>query len=50
VDFDRKVIGFRVAKGGRSYRVPMSERLVRILAWWREQALAAAGTPVPRGC
>ena len=41
MDFDRKVIGFRVAKGGRSYRVPMSERLVRILAWWREQAVAS---------
>jgi len=41
VDFDRKVIRFGVAKGGRSYRVPMSERLVRILAWWREQAVAS---------
>ena len=41
VDCDRKVIGFRVAKGGRSYRVPMSERLVRILARWREQAVAS---------
>lgn len=41
VDFERKVIRFRVAKGGRSYRVPMSERLALILLRWREQAVAS---------
>jgi integrase len=38
-DFERKVIRFSAAKGGRTYAVPMSERLARILARWREECV-----------
>jgi integrase len=38
VDFDRRVIRFSTAKAGRTYAVPMPDRLAAILAAWREQA------------
>lgn len=38
VDFERKILRFSTAKAGRCYSVPMPERLVRILSWWRTQA------------
>jgi integrase len=38
VDFERKVIHFRVAKAGRAYSIPMSDRLAAVLAGWRQQA------------
>lgn len=37
VDFQRKAIRFSAAKGGRTYSVPMSGRLARLLERWREQ-------------
>ena len=38
VDFQSKVIRFSTAKAGRSYSVPMAERLEKILEQWRQQA------------
>mgnify|MGYP000126745798 CR=1 FL=1 len=38
VDFERRVIRFSTAKAGRTYAVPMPDRLTAILAAWREQA------------
>jgi integrase len=39
LDFEKKTIRFSAAKGGRSYAVPMSERLARILERWREECV-----------
>ncbi len=38
VDLDRRIIHFRVAKGGRAYSVPMSDRIAGILAGYRARA------------
>lgn len=37
VDFQRRVITFTTAKAGRSYSIPMADRLAQILERWREQ-------------
>ncbi len=39
VDFERRIIHFRVAKAGRTYSVPMAKRLVKILEDHKAQAL-----------
>ncbi|MFZ5898518.1 MAG: tyrosine-type recombinase/integrase [Bacillota bacterium] len=36
VDLERKVMRFSAAKGGRTYSVPISGRLARLLERWRE--------------
>lgn len=35
-DFEKRVIRFSAAKGGRLYSIPMSERLARILQTWQQ--------------
>ncbi len=36
IDFDRKVIRFEVAKGGRTYSVPAADRLIALLTTYRD--------------
>ncbi len=36
IDFDRKVIRFEVAKGGRTYSVPAADRLIELLTAYRD--------------
>lgn len=49
VDFEKKLIRFSTAKAGRSYSIPMPERLAAILKDWRDQAPPSVwGFPSPR--
>jgi integrase len=37
LDFDKRLIRFSTAKGGRTYTIPMADRLHDILTAWREE-------------
>ncbi len=49
LDFSKRVIHFRVAKGGRTYSIPMADRLAKILEEYKGEALPSEWVfPSPR--